>query len=406
MHLPQALQVLIVTHFERSGDGEYPRPNDYTETIHDSFFKHDNNPLIKALSLVDEQGTGASVKRYYMKRGLPPPFTEDALSNAAHTIVVLFATPAWISDPDAITWAKTIADPISKSGGVHSLIILGTSEETLSALRANSKGTALESVQSWSVEKLGEYALRPLYAALFVLNRAHRLVAKSSKSKLPPKAVLFISHAKLDGLPLAQALSHLISQFPWLDQFYDARDIQSGDDFREILEHGVLNSMLIILRTDIYDLRFWCRQEVMWAEANDRPALLVDARTELSSRPSSLGFTGIPSVRIPDGNLVRILIEGIREWVRIAVLYSRYEAALKTLTLPHCELLSRQPSLISLAEAVERLKSKATEADTVLVIHADPPLESTFQKAAQLLLKSAFPKGSVLSFKTFLSQLP
>src|ERR1700719_2296623 len=33
---------------------------------------------------------------------------------------------------------------------------------------------------------------------------------------------LFISHAKLDGLPLAHSLRHLIGRFTWLEAFYDA----------------------------------------------------------------------------------------------------------------------------------------------------------------------------------------
>jgi hypothetical protein len=42
---------------------------------------------------------------------------------------------------------------------------------------------------------------------------------------------------------------------PWLEYFYDAEGIQPGEDFRKVLEEGVIESMLLVLRTDIFDLR-------------------------------------------------------------------------------------------------------------------------------------------------------
>lgn len=250
---------------------------------------------------------------------------------------------------------------------------------------------------------------------MLALNKAHQMLARDSIAQggalNGDKARFFISHAKLDGLPLAQSLSHTIGQLAWLGQFYDAKDIQSGDDFKEVLEHGVLGSMLLILRTDIYDLRFWCRQEVMWAEAYDRPALLVDARAELLSRASVLGFTGIPGVRIPDGNLVRVLMEALREWVRIGILRSRFMEVVRTkpALMSETELLSRPPSLTSLAEAIKRLKKppKDQAADApVRIVHAEPPLETNHHQAAQDLIRGSFANGAVLSFKNFLAQLP
>jgi hypothetical protein len=38
-------------------------------------------------------------------------------------------------------------------------------------------------------------------------------------------ATLFISHAKMDGLPLAQALNYQIKSIGWLCSFYDADDL-------------------------------------------------------------------------------------------------------------------------------------------------------------------------------------
>jgi hypothetical protein len=404
---PDALQVLIISHASGAETGDFPRGKNYVETIRNAFVRQEANELVRELSLVDEQGTGAAVRGFYVDgkdaaKPLPPEAAE--LEKALHTLVVLLVTPALADDDPVVTRLEEIAVAVKNSAKRHGFLVLGTSEEALSALRAKPQADALKQPQGWSVEKLGEYALRPAYAAMLALNKAHQLLERDPAT--PPatagagKARFFISHAKLDGLPLAHSLSHTIEQLPWLGQFYDAKDIQSGDDFKEVLEYGVLGSMLLILRTDIYDLRFWCRQEVMWAEAYDRPALLVDARAELLNRASVLGFTGIPGVRM--------IMEASREWVRIGILRRRFiEVVNSNATLQtDAELLSRPPSLTSLAEAIKRLRSKAQKDSPVRVVHAEPPLETNHHNAAQDLIKGSFPNGAVLSFKTFLAQLP
>ncbi len=409
---PDALQVLIITHAKGAQAGDYPRPKDYVETIGNSFTRPETNELVRELSLVDEQGTGVAMRRFYVdstdpNKGLPPDTQE--LDKALHTLVVLVVTPALCDDDAVIAQLDLITQAVQNSQPRHDLVVLGTSEETLTRFRTHANANALKTPQGWSLEKLGEYALRPSHAAIMVLNKAHRLLSGALRSGANGKARFFISHAKLDGLPLAHSLLHTINQFPWLSQFYDAEDIQSGDDFKQVLQRGVLESMLLVLRTDIYDLRFWCRQEVMWAEAYDRPVLLVDARTELLCRGSVLGFTGVPMVRIPDGNLVRVLVEALREWVRIGVLRRRFVevAAVARNVAAETELLSRPPSLTSLVEAIERLKSKSLPNNAAArVVHAEPPLESNHLVAAQTLMRSEFPSGAVLSFKTFLAQLP
>jgi hypothetical protein len=416
MNPPDALQLLIISHAREAETGDFPKGKHYVEAIHNAFVRQETNELVRELSLVDEQGTGAAARRFYVdgkdpeKPLLPPEASE--LDKALHTLVVLIVSRSLVEDDAVVARLEEIAVAVRDSEKRHGFVVLGTSEEVLSSLRQKPQANALKEPQGWSVEKLGEYPLRPAYAAMLSLHKAHQLLARGlAPAGVVPasKSRFFISHAKLDGLSLAQSLSHTISQLAWLGKFYDAEDIQPGDDFKEVLKLGVLDSMLLILRTDIYDLRFWCRQEVMWAEAYDRPALLVDARAELLNRASVLGFTGIPGVRIPDGNLVRVLMEGLREWVRIGILGRRFREVVKPNSPREKEtvLLSRPPSLTSLAEAMkvlrERLKDQADA--PARIVHSEPPLEANHSDAAQDLIKSSFKNGAVLSFKAFLAQL-
>src|SRR4051812_15578213 len=63
---PDALQILIITHARDAAAGDYPRPKDYVEAIRHSFTRPETNELVRELSLVDEQGTGASVRAFYV----------------------------------------------------------------------------------------------------------------------------------------------------------------------------------------------------------------------------------------------------------------------------------------------------------------------------------------------------
>jgi hypothetical protein len=101
-------------------------------------------------------------------------------------------------------------------------------------------------------------------------------------------------------------------------------------------------------------------------------------------------------------------MEALREWVRIGILRRRFMEVVRTNAALEIEteLLSRAPSLTSLAEAIRRLKEKAKPDAPVRVVHAEPPLETNHHNAAQDLIRGSFVNGAVLSFKSFLAQLP
>jgi len=410
---PDALQVLALAHAKGAQDGDYPRIKDYFEEVRTAFVGSDSNYLVRELGLLDEKGTGAAIRLFYLngesQAPVHPPSEHD-LALALHTLVVIFVTRALTQDDACMRGLESLAASVAASSGRHGILVLGTSEEVLRDFR-HAAGEAINALQGRSLEQLGEYAVRPAYVAILTLFKAHQLLlgatAVEKSDTRAPRARFFVSHAKLDGLPLAYSLCHAIQRMPWLEYFYDAEDIQPGEDFRKVLEEGVIESMLLVLRTDIYDLRFWCRQEVMWAEMYDRPVLVVDARTELSSRPTVLGFTGIPGVRIPDGNLVRVLLEGLREWVRIAVARRRFREIVRDDPKldQRTEFLGRTPSATALLAARARLLAKGAPPDAVLV-HAEPALESNYLEAARDVIRSRLPEASVVPFKTFLAQLP
>jgi hypothetical protein len=93
---------------------------------------------------------------------------------------------------------------------------------------------------------------------------------------------LFISHAKKD-LPAAiaegpvKAILATLGQLP-VEAWYDSAKIPPGGRFPEEIENGVLcSSVLVVVLTDTWSSREWCRREVLEAKLAARPLVMVDA---------------------------------------------------------------------------------------------------------------------------------
>jgi hypothetical protein len=96
---------------------------------------------------------------------------------------------------------------------------------------------------------------------------------------------IFMSHAKKDlptdpaaiaGGPVKAILATL-TQLP-VKGWYDSADIPPGGRFPEEIQNGVLNSSaLVVVLTDTWSSREWCRREVLEAKLAARPLVVVDA---------------------------------------------------------------------------------------------------------------------------------
>jgi hypothetical protein len=265
------------------------------------------------------------------------------------------------------------------------------------------KRPELASLQLLQVHDLGERAIRPAMLSLRLLHECRVLLAEA----LPPIAGhksgylrLFISHAKMDGLPLAHALKHQIEALGWLQDFYDVDDLPPGCDWQRELEMGVGSSLIVMLRTEGYDSRPWCKQEVLWADEYATPAVLVDARTSLNHPAGILPFDRVPTVRIPDGNLVRILFLALREGLRFLHFMRRVEQMKRSGILPspvELRVFSFAPGMSALLRACQILTdSKEPLTTPRLILHPDPTLRAGVYEAAQALVAVHGPSGTRL----------
>jgi hypothetical protein len=239
------------------------------------------------------------------------------------------------------------------------------------------------------------------YAALYVLHAIHRMVAEVSRTDYPAtamKARIFISHAKMDGIPLAASLRDQFVRMHFLTSFYDVDVIQPGEQkWLEILRRGVRESLLLVLRTNAFDHRPWCRQEVMWAEEFSRPIVIIDARTGLTHAPSALPYAACHAVMLHDGNTLRVFAVCLRELLREALAHFICRRA----RLPSgIYFLPRPPSLPALHHTLVKAESDAKTKGVgwpqpVRVVHAGPPLENGFRQAAESILRSIHPESKL-----------
>ncbi len=315
------------------------------------------------------------------------------LDAACHTVVVAIIGPSLAGDSHfrqflVDAWAH------ARAHSEHGVLLFTANEAVGDSLRNLSP--TLSSNLLVSIEQLAERALRPAFVSLRALHEARtRIAAAIENHRNSAHLTLFISHAKLDGLPLAQSIKHVIDSLPWLKSFYDARDLAGVSDWESALEDAATSSLLVILRTDNYEQRHWCQKETYWAEEVAAPTVLVEARPGLVYPAGELPLERMPSVRIPDGNLYRILHAALRESLRSLLFKRRVkEMSLRGAFPPGYKVVpfSYPPGMSALLRASRQIGGKRS-----IVIYPDPPLRRGLHEAAIALVQSIAPQAKLLT---------
>jgi TIR domain len=313
--------------------------------------------------------------------GAPPPGNVgDYLNAVLHTVVVALVDDDFLADRAWMDWL----DQCLKHSGTEQerhCILPVVSQQTRGSFPA-------VWLQSLAEQDLGEEAERVELLALRVLQTAIDTLTRGRGERADRKLRLFVSHAKRDGLPLARSLNALLERNRgWLDRFYDAEDIKAGRSWKQQLEEAVASSVLLALRTDNYDHRTYCKAEVLWAEEHCAPMVFVDARGGLVHAASSLPFESGPCVRIPDGNLIRVLHAALRVTLRSEA-FRRQVAELQATgllpTSPSLQVIPVIPGMSAIARACEILKL-APATPTRTICYPDPKLAKGSLEAAAAL---------------------
>jgi hypothetical protein len=335
---------------------------------------------------------GVEIRKFDVAPRLRGPLSA-LVDGACHTIVIALVGPEILNSEASIRFLVDVWSYI-RAGGKHSLVLFCANEAIGEQLFE--RAPTLKSNLAVAVDQLAERALRPAFISLRILHEARKRLALALTDRPGAKFLtLFISHAKLDGLPLAQSIKHLVGTLPWLESFYDARDLAGTTDWEAALENAAKSSLLIILRTDNYEERPWCQQETLWAEETAAPTVLVEARPGLVYPAGELPLERMPSVRIPDGNLYRILHVALRESLRYLLFQRRVQEMVASKMFPPATKVvpfSYPPSMSALLRATRNIGSAKA-----IIIYPDPPLRRGLYEAAIALVKASSPKATLVT---------
>lgn len=304
---------------------------------------------------------------------------EGVAAGGLHTVLVVFATNTLLADNAFMAWIDGLCAVLARRRSEHAVLIIQLDADwsRTSALLPNAWTSGIELAQ------LGEYSIRDTVFALMTLNAGLRALTEGS-AFLQPTVKLFVSHAKLDGQPLARAIASWIEAIPDCEGFYDADDIPPGADFAAILEREATSCILIVLRTGVYETREWCVRELTWADQYACPYITVDLRNRLFEAASTLPFHNGPEVRIPDGNLFRVIFAALREGLRARIHVRIVQALIDEaqISRDRAHVLVRRPT----SDALFALCNRLDRSQDHVIVYPDPVLEAAPSAAAQALV--------------------
>lgn len=353
---------------------------------------------------------------------LPDTTKGQIAARSEATLVVLFLAVADQTAHDLLSAWDAFANQHTHS------FVLAISLATAGALPLPD-GVRSEVMTSLGLDHLDERDLRRDFASLYALHASLRLLARLSAereghdnaSSPPADVTLFFSHAKRDGVPLSSSIVSWIDRLHEFKFFYDTRNLDLEGDISAQLEQAVSNSVLIVLRTEVFDQRYWCQKEIFWAEKHGVPVISVDARWNLQHAASVITFDSSPSVRIPDGSLVRILAAALSEALRAAFFRARVRLTAQAAGLADgtWTALPRFPSLASLHWAAEKARQHQGHAGRqegekeqqqqlqqqmspeFLIIHPNPAMPDGIRDVPNEVAAALIPGSRVLSLDEF-----
>lgn len=180
-----------------------------------------------------------------------------------------------------------------------------------------------------------------------VSSRIYDCLIRYMKDMPQDKLKLFISHAKKDGLVVAENLRNSLRSKTKLDSFFDKNDIIEGVDFEKQIQENVKSSLLMVLDSDAYGTRQWCQKEILCAKKYGIPIVVVDMHSDVITR--TFPYMGnVPSIRLKDDNLDSAINLLLRTGLRYEYQKNYLTRIVKEGNDDDFDILSYQPELLDM----------------------------------------------------------
>lgn len=193
--------------------------------------------------------------------------------------------------------------------------------------------------------------------------RLYNFLIRTLEGKSRDRLQIFISHSKKDGEQYALSLRSYLSSETRFEYFFDANNIQDGEDFAKVIKSSVENSFLIILHTDSYSERDWCQKEIIYAKENNCPVIVVDFIEKLVKR--CFPYLGnVPWIKYAD-DWTPILQCLLRDALCMVYqkYYLKYACSIKQLSSKKVAIVSSAPEVISVGKIQKSV-----------ILYPEPPL--------------------------------
>jgi hypothetical protein len=200
------------------------------------------------------------------------------------------------------------------------------------------------------------------------------------------RLTVFISHTKRFDKTEEGAVVRLVDLVreviaaTRLEEFFDASDLQPGEDWAPRLVDEAAHSALLAVRTDLYSSRPWCQREVVTAKQHGMPVVVLDG-LQIGEERGSFLMDHVPRVpgRLgPTGwskeAIWAALNQLVDECLKRALWRAQSEISSAAINLrvdwwaPHAP----EPTTFAAWLCAADLSVKRDE--EILVLHPDPPL--------------------------------
>jgi hypothetical protein len=126
-----------------------------------------------------------------------------------------------------------------------------------------------------------------------------------SDESTPPPLNVFLSHAKRDGIQIAEAIRDGVRRFGQLEAWYDANDLPIGASWSSPMKDAAQSdtAAMIVTVTDAYPTRPWCRREARLA----RTPVQIEKETKNKGRRATRVWKVQPVIAVhkPGSHWVR-----------------------------------------------------------------------------------------------------